>query len=47
MEACGYVPVRNPYDKRDGQWKIFGKRQTVYAKADLPVRDQIVAARAL
>jgi hypothetical protein len=47
MEACGYVRVRNPTDKRDGQWKIFGKRQTVYAKADLSVRDQIISARAL
>jgi hypothetical protein len=47
FEACGYVPVRNPDDARDGQWKIAGKRQTVYARRDLPVRDQIAAAQRL
>jgi hypothetical protein len=35
FEACGYVPVRNPDDARDGQWRIKGKRQTVYARQTL------------
>ncbi len=46
LEKCGYTPVRNP-DATDGLWKIAGKRQTVYAKAGLSVRDQIAAAREL
>jgi hypothetical protein len=46
LEKCGYTPVRNP-DADDGLWKIAGKRQTVYAKAGLSVRDQIAAAREL
>jgi hypothetical protein len=46
MERCGYAPVRNP-DATDGLWKLFGKRQAVYAKRSLPPREQITAARAL
>ena len=46
MEACGYVPVRNP-DATDGLWKITDKRQTVYTKAVLPLRDQLEAAAKL
>jgi hypothetical protein len=44
LEKCGYVPVRNPADTHDGQWKIAGKRQTIYAKATLPLSDQLKAA---
>jgi hypothetical protein len=44
MERCGYVPVRNP-DADDGLWKVEGKRQTVYAKANLTPREQMAAAR--
>ena len=29
LERCGYVSVRGPCD---GQWKIGGERQTIYAK---------------
>ena len=47
FEACGYVPVRNPDDIRDGQWKIKGKRQTVYARQTLTLRAQIAAAQDL
>lgn len=47
LEKCGYVPVRNPDDTHDGQWRIESKRQTVYASNRLSVRDQIAAARAL
>ena len=46
LEQCGYVPVRNPA-ANDGLWKISGKRQAVYAKASLPLRQQIDAARRL
>ena len=46
MEQCGYVPVRNPA-ANDGLWKISGKRQAIYAKASLPLRQQIDAARRL
>jgi hypothetical protein len=47
LESCHYVPVRNPADKRDGQWKINGKRQTVYGRVDLSLEDRIEAAQAL
>ena len=46
MERCGYVPVRNP-NAGDGRWKLRGKRQVVYAKASLNLREQIAAAQAL
>jgi hypothetical protein len=44
LEQCGYVPVRNP-DAKDGLWKILGRRQVIYARSELPVRDRISAAR--
>ena len=44
MERCGYVPVRNP-DADDGLWKVEGKRQVIYAKAHLTLREQMAAAR--
>jgi hypothetical protein len=47
LEECGYVPVRNPTDKRDGLWMHGKKRQRVYAKQHLSVRDQIAAAQKL
>jgi hypothetical protein len=40
LEACDYAPVRNDSDMRDGQWKIQGTRQTVYADRKLPIRDR-------
>jgi hypothetical protein len=46
LEKCGYVPVRNDA-ATDGLWKISGKRQVVYAKSGLPVRDQWRAANEL
>jgi Family of unknown function (DUF5906) len=46
MEKCGYVPVRNDAAK-DGLWKISGRRQVVYAKAELSLRDRFEAARKL
>ena len=47
LEQCGYVPVRNPSAPGDGLWKISGKRQAIYAKAALGVREQIKAAQAI
>jgi Family of unknown function (DUF5906) len=46
LEDCGYVPVRNDGAK-DGLWKIGDRRQAIYAKADLSVRDRIAAANEL
>jgi hypothetical protein len=42
FEQCHYVPVRNDAAD-DGQWKIGGKRQTVYSKDTLTLRDQLKA----
>ena len=44
MERCGYSQVRNP-DADDGRWKLEGKRQVVYAKTSLSLRDQITAVK--
>jgi hypothetical protein len=45
FEACGFVPVRS--DSDDGLWVIKGKRQVIYARAELSLKDQIKAARDL
>jgi Family of unknown function (DUF5906) len=45
LEKCGYVPVRN--DTADGLWVINGKRQAVYAKNSLSIRERLWAARDL
>ena len=47
FQQCGYIPVRNSAEKRDGSWKIDGERQVVYAKADLSLRDQLAAIKEL
>jgi hypothetical protein len=47
LEACGYVPVRNPDDKHDGQWNVKERRQTVYAKTQLTYHQQLQAVRQL
>lgn len=46
MEAVEYVAVRNDA-ATDGKWKIRGKRQVVYAKRSLSVRDRMDAAARL
>jgi hypothetical protein len=43
LENCGYVAVRNEAAK-DGLWKIEGKRQVIYARAELPLWHRIAAA---
>lgn len=46
MQDAGYIAVRNDSAK-DGQWVVSGKRQTVYAKRELSIRDRIASAGAL
>jgi hypothetical protein len=46
LENCGYIKARNP-DAKDGDWRIGGRRQTVYAQKSLSLRDQIAAAQGL
>lgn len=46
LENCGYVPVRND-DAKDGLWKLRGRRQAVYAKRSLALRDRLRAAKDL
>lgn len=43
LEKVGYIPVRND-DRDDGLWKLNGKRQVVYAKSALSLRDRYKAA---
>lgn len=40
MEEAGYTPVRNSTTK-DRLWKVGGKRQVIYAKQDMGIRDRI------
>jgi hypothetical protein len=46
LEKCGYVPIRND-DATDGLWKINKKRQVIYAKDGLSLKDQLEAAYTL
>lgn len=43
LEDVGYESVRNDIAK-DGLWKIAGRRQAIYARSELSVRDRIAAA---
>lgn len=47
LRSLGYEPVRNDADKHDGQWRVNGKRQTIYARKDLPERARLAAAAEL
>jgi hypothetical protein len=46
LETVGYAPVRNEGAK-DGLWKIEGKRQAIYARAELSRDEQHAVALAL
>lgn len=46
IELAGYVAVHNP-NAKDGLWKVKGKRQAIYAKNELSIRDRIIAANKL
>jgi hypothetical protein len=43
LESVGYVPVRNDAAD-DGLWKITDRRQAIYAKAKLSLRERLKAA---
>jgi hypothetical protein len=45
--SVGYTPVRNDTAPEDGLWKVYGKRQVIYAKVDLTLRERLAAAREL
>jgi hypothetical protein len=47
LNKCGYAPVRNEADINDGQWRVGGRRVTIYGRKDLPLKDRIDAAQAL
>jgi hypothetical protein len=44
LERVGYVAVRNP-DSTDGLFSLSGRRQRVYALRELPLAEQVRAAR--
>ena len=46
FENCRYVTVRNQ-SAEDGLWKISDRRQAIYAKAALTVRERYLAAQRL
>jgi hypothetical protein len=46
LESIGYSNVQNE-DAKDGLWRIAGRRQTVYAKKTLSLRERIAAAGTL
>ncbi len=46
LEKIGYVPVRNP-DAKDGLWVVAGKRQSIYAKNELKLGEQVAVAKEL
>jgi hypothetical protein len=46
LERCGYVPVRNA-NATDGLWKLKDKRQVIYSRVELSIRDQYAAASRL
>jgi hypothetical protein len=46
LEKCGYVPVRNDAAD-DGLWKINSKRQVIYARSEISIRDRIGAVNEL
>jgi hypothetical protein len=45
--AVGYTPVRNEDADSDGLWKLYGKRQVIYAKTELTWAERLAAARDL
>lgn len=44
FESAGYVAARNP-TAQSGLWVVARKRQIVYVKRELPIRERIEAAR--
>lgn len=46
LESASYVPCRNPA-ANDGLWKVWGKRQAIYVRRTLSIRDALSAASKL
>lgn len=46
LEGAGYVAVRND-TAQSGLWVVTGKRQVIYARKELAIRERLVAASAL
>jgi len=46
LESAGYVAVRNE-GAQSGLWVVSGKRQVIYARRELTIRDRMAAAAAL
>ena len=46
FDACDYVPVRNP-SRSDGLWIVNDKRQVVYGRRNIPLDQQVKAAKKL
>jgi hypothetical protein len=46
MARCGYEPVRNPNDKRDGLWMFAGRRTAAYVLATIPPGNRLNVVRA-
>jgi hypothetical protein len=47
LETCGYVAVRNDTDKKEGLWRLDGRRERIYGRADRTEKERLRAARAL
>lgn len=43
LEAAGYVPIRNDA-ATDGLWKVGSRRQAIYVRKELSIRDRIESA---
>ena len=45
LGRCGYVFCRNPDETDRGRWRVNGRRQTLYVKANLAPEQRLRAAR--
>ena len=45
LTECHYIAADNP-NAKDGLWKINGRRQTIYVRADIPSEQRIDVAAA-
>jgi hypothetical protein len=46
LEAVHYTKIRND-NAEDGLWRIGGKKQAVYGRAELSVRERLAAVQTL
>jgi phage/plasmid primase-like uncharacterized protein len=47
LERQGYTAVDNETRPKDGLWKVNGKRQIIYVRKDLSIRERVEAAKKL